>query len=260
MTRNSRPNGRLFSIITHFLYLAVLFHNPILQQGACDTLLKNHDEEMEFVMHKVINPKIHYFGTSVVLISTINEDGTPNLAPMSSAWWLNQSCMLGMSSKSQTVQNMIREGECVLNLPSIDLIPAVDRLTLLTGRNPVPESKAERGYKFEANKFGVAGLNQLPSQLVQAPRVKECPVHLEARFVKLHPFEEPSSLVAIEVHIEKVHIEENLLIDGQSNYIDPSKWNPMIMNFCEYFGLSEQLSASKLAPVFGPHSVESMKM
>jgi flavin reductase (DIM6/NTAB) family NADH-FMN oxidoreductase RutF len=60
-------------------------------------------------MHKVIEPKILYFGTPVVLISTLNEDGTTNLAPMSSAWWLNQSCMLGMSSRSQTVQNLIRE-------------------------------------------------------------------------------------------------------------------------------------------------------
>lgn len=160
--------------------------------------------------------------------------------------------MLGMSSKSQTVQNLIRERECVLNLPSVDLIPAIDRLTLLTGRNPVPESKAKRGYQHEADKFGVSGLTPLPSELVQAPRVKECPVHLEARLVKLHPFEEPSSLVAMEVRIERVHIEEELLMDGDSNYIDPSKWNPLIMNFCEYFGLSEQLSASKLAPVFGP--------
>ncbi|WP_309120534.1 flavin reductase family protein [Paenibacillus sp.] len=207
-------------------------------------------------MHTVIEPKILYFGTSVVLISTINEDGTPNLAPMSSAWWLNQSCMLGMSSKSQTVQNLIREHECVLNLPSIDLIPAVDRLTLLTGRNPVPESKALRGYKYEVDKFGTAGLTQLPSQLVQAPRVKECPVHLEAKFVKIHPFEQPSSLVAIEVRIEKVHIEDYLLMNANSNYVDPSKWNPMIMNFCEYFGLGEQLSASKLAPVFGLQSVK----
>lgn len=207
-------------------------------------------------MHTVIEPKILYFGTSVVLISTMNEDGTPNLAPMSSAWWLNQSCMLGMSIKSQTVQNLIREQECVLNLPSIDLIPSIDRLTLLTGRNPVPESKALRGYTHESDKFGIAGLTPLPSQLVSAPRVKECPVLLEAKFVKIHPFEQPSSLVAIEVHIEKVHIEDSLLMNANSNYVDPSKWNPMIMNFCEYFGLGEQRSASKLAPVFGPESVE----
>lgn len=202
-------------------------------------------------MHKVIEPKILYFGTSVVLISTLNEGGTPNLAPMSSAWWLNQSCMLGLSSKSQTVQNLIREKECVLNLPSIDLIPAINRLTLLTGRNPVPESKAMRGYQYEADKFGIAELTELASECVRAPRVKECPVHLEATLVKLHPFEEPSSLVSIEVRIERVHIEVGLLKDPYSNYVDPSKWHPMIMNFCEYFGLTEQLSPSKLAPVFG---------
>ncbi|WP_068618444.1 flavin reductase family protein [Paenibacillus tuaregi] len=205
-------------------------------------------------MHTVIEPKILYFGTSVVLISSLNEDGTANLAPMSSAWWLNQSCMLGLSSKSQTVQNIIREQECVLNLPSVDLIPAIDRLTLLTGRNPVPESKAGRGYRFEADKFGVSGLTPLPAELVRAPRVKECPVHLEAKLVKIHSVEEPSSLVAIEMRVHRVHVEQNLLMDASSSYIDPAKWKPMIMNFCEYFGLGPQLSHSKLAPVFGPVS------
>src|SRR5437016_7801839 len=46
-------------------------------------------------MHKTIEPTILYFGTPVALISTLNQDGTPNLAPMSSAWWLGWSCMLG---------------------------------------------------------------------------------------------------------------------------------------------------------------------
>ncbi len=36
-------------------------------------------------MHLTVEPKIFYFGTPVVLISTVNEDGTANLAPMSSA-------------------------------------------------------------------------------------------------------------------------------------------------------------------------------
>lgn len=164
--------------------------------------------------------------------------------------------MLGLSSKSQTVLNLVREGECVLNLPSIDLIPAIERLTLLTGRNPVPESKAARGYRFEPDKFGVSELTPVPSQDVRAPRVQQCPVHLEAKLVKVHPFEEPSSLVALEVRIEKIHVEQELTMIDHPNYIDPSKWNPMIMNFCEYFGLSEQLSASRLAPVFGPGAAQ----
>ena len=38
-------------------------------------------------MHTVPGIKVLYFGTPVVLITTRNEDGTPNIAPMSSAWW-----------------------------------------------------------------------------------------------------------------------------------------------------------------------------
>lgn len=203
-------------------------------------------------MHKVIEPKILYFGTPVVLISTLNENGTANLAPMSSAWWLNQSCMLGMSGRSQTVHNLIRERQCVLNLPSSDLVGAVDRLALLTGRDPVPENKAQVGYRHEPDKFGIAGLTPEPSHLVKPPRVAECPVQLEALVRHIHPFNEPSTLAAIEVSIVRVHADERILMSGENNYIDPEKWNPLIMNFCEFFGLSGKLHPSRLAPVFGP--------
>jgi hypothetical protein len=36
-------------------------------------------------MHTVIEPKISYLGTPVVLISSLNEDGSPNLMPMAAA-------------------------------------------------------------------------------------------------------------------------------------------------------------------------------
>ncbi|KIL40949.1 flavin reductase [Gordoniibacillus kamchatkensis] len=205
-------------------------------------------------MHRVVTPKILYFGTPVVLISTLNEDGTANLAPMSSAWWLNQSCMLGMSEKSQTVRNMARERQCVLNLPSANLADAVDRLALLTGRNPVPDTKAQLGYRYEPDKFGTAGLSPEPSHFVKPPRAKECPVQLEALVEQIHAFGQPSSLTAIEVSIVRVHVDERILMDGEANYIDPEKWNPLIMNFCEFFGLGGKLRPSTLAPVFAPPS------
>lgn len=205
-------------------------------------------------MHKVIEPNIFYFGTPVVLISTLNEDGSANLAPMSSAWWLNQSCMLGMSSRSQTVQNLLRERQCVLNLPSSDLVGAVDRLALLTGRNPVPESRAQQGYRYEPDKFGTARLTEEPSDVIRPPRVAECSVQLEAIVKHVHNFEEPSVLTAIEVKIVRSHIDERLLMAGEKNYIDPEKWSPLIMNFCEFFGLSGKLHPSSLASIFGPPS------
>ncbi|HEY4388727.1 MAG TPA: flavin reductase family protein [Ktedonobacteraceae bacterium] len=202
-------------------------------------------------MHKVIEPKILYLGTPVVLISTRNEDDSANLAPMSSAWWLNQSCMLGMSSRSKTVENLLRERQGVLNLPSADLVSAVDRLALTTGRHPVPDTKEKIGYRYEPDKFGIAGLTPLAADLVNAPLVAECPIQLEATVEQVHPFDEQNSTIrAIEMSIVRVHIDEQLLVPETENYIDPEKWNPLIMNFCEFFSLSGKIHPSRLEPAF----------
>jgi flavin reductase (DIM6/NTAB) family NADH-FMN oxidoreductase RutF len=204
-------------------------------------------------MHQVIEPNILYFGTPVVLISTLNEDGSPNLAPMSSAWWLDWSCMLGMSTRSKTVQNLLRERQCVLNLPSADLVASVNRLALTTGSNPVPAYKVAMGYRHEPDKFGLARLTPVPSDLVKPPRVAECPVQMEAVVENVHVFGNPEDYTAaIEARVVRVHMEENLLVPGKQNYIDPEKWNPLIMSFCEFFGLSAKLHASTLAAVYGP--------
>ena len=90
-------------------------------------------------------PAILYFGTPVVLISTVNEDGSYNIAPMSSAFWLGWRCILGLAAVSQTPINMLRTKECVLNLASVDNVEAVNRLARTTGTNPVPEVKVRRG-------------------------------------------------------------------------------------------------------------------
>jgi flavin reductase (DIM6/NTAB) family NADH-FMN oxidoreductase RutF len=95
-------------------------------------------------MHKSIQPSILYCGTPVVLTSTLNEDGSANLAPMSSAWLLGWRCMLGLDGTSRTTENLIRTGECVLNLPSVHVVSAVNRLACLTGSDPVPKRKLAR--------------------------------------------------------------------------------------------------------------------
>jgi flavin reductase (DIM6/NTAB) family NADH-FMN oxidoreductase RutF len=131
-------------------------------------------------MHKTIEPSILYFGTPVVLISTRNEDGTTNVAPMSSAWFLGWGCMIGLASSSKTSENILREQECVLNLPSVDQVDAVNRLARTTGTHPVPASKLAKGYRYVKDKLGVSGLSELASERVNAARVAECPVQMEA--------------------------------------------------------------------------------
>ena len=201
-------------------------------------------------MHKTIEPKIFYFGTPVVLISTLNENGTPNLAPMSSAWWLNQSCMLGMSENSQTVTNLIRERECVLNLPSAALVRSVDKLALTTGKRHILEEKRNMGYEYVEDKFNRANLTAGFAQLVKAPVVNECPVQLEATVKNIHSFDEPSAIKAIEMKIIRTHIDESILVKGKKNYIDPEKWKPLIMNFCDFFSLGGKIHPSRLAKPF----------
>jgi flavin reductase (DIM6/NTAB) family NADH-FMN oxidoreductase RutF len=205
-------------------------------------------------MHRSIDPAILYFGTPVVLVSTENEDGTPNLAPMSSAWWLGWSCMLGFGARSKTPANLLRTGECVLNLPSVAQVSAVDRLAKTTGSNPVPPYKVAMGYRHEADKFGVAGLTPVASEVVRPPRVAECPVQLEAVLEGSYPLaasdpDRRGKLVGIEVRIKKVHIEESLQMEGHKDRIDPEKWRPLLMSFCQFFGLGPMVHPSRLAEI-----------
>lgn len=137
-------------------------------------------------MHRKIEPKILYFGTPVVLISTMNEDETPNLAPMSSAWWLKKSCLLGLGKRGKTFENLERERECVLNLPSSNMVAAVDRLALTTGKNPIPDYKVQMNFEYVRDKFSRGNLTEMTSEAVRPPRVAECPAQLEAVVENLH--------------------------------------------------------------------------
>ena len=53
-----------------------------------------------------IAPKILYFGNPVALISSVNEDGTPNLAPISSFWALGWTMTLGLLAETKTLKNL----------------------------------------------------------------------------------------------------------------------------------------------------------
>lgn len=199
-------------------------------------------------MHRTIEPTILYFGTPVALISTLNEDGTPNLAPMSSAWWLGWSCMLGLGTMGQTSENLIRTRECVINLPSDEQVAHVDRLALTTGRSPVPEKKVSWGYRHEPDKFGTAELTPQPSLVVRPPRIAECPVQMEGVVHDVRPFGKNVSANAFEVHIVKLHVEESLLdLSGPRPHIDAERWRPLIMSFTRFFGLGGEVHPSRLA-------------
>ena len=204
-------------------------------------------------MHISVEPSILYFGTPVVLLSTRNEDGTTNIAPMSSAWWLGWNCMLGLGASSHSGKNLLRERECVLNLPSVSEVQAVNRLARLTGSNPVPSWKQSVGYRHEKNKCDIAGLTCSPSTVIRAPRIDQCPIQLEAVLEGHRPFghgpDKDPGAVVYEVRIVHSHVDESLLLPGKKNHIDPDKWRPLIMSFCRFYGLGNEVFPSTLAEI-----------
>ncbi|MGW1997407.1 flavin reductase family protein [Embleya sp. NPDC001921] len=190
------------------------------------------------VTHLEIEPNILYFGTPVALLSTENRDGSFNLAPMSSAWALGRTVVLGLGREGQTAHNLGSRPDVVINLPAPAQWPAVERLASLTGRDPVPQTKAE-GFRFEPDKFGAACLTAEPSHLIRPPRVAECPIQLEARAERVQP-DASGEFVIVEAVVHKVHADSRIVVPG-TDHIDPAAWSPLVYNFRHYFGLGPEL-------------------
>ncbi|TWD81396.1 flavin reductase (DIM6/NTAB) family NADH-FMN oxidoreductase RutF [Kribbella amoyensis] len=189
--------------------------------------------------HLTITPSILYVGTPVALLTTDNGDGTYNLAPMSSAWALGDTVVLGLGVEGQTGNNLRERPELVINYPSPESWKAVEALASLTGREPVPAEKRER-FRFERDKFGAAGLTPVPAELVAPPRVAECPLQFEARVVKV---DAEGNFLTVHARVLRVHADERIVVPGTS-YVDPDAWSPLVYNFRHYFGLGEQLGES----------------
>ncbi|WP_156724064.1 flavin reductase family protein [Streptomyces apocyni] len=186
--------------------------------------------------HLAISPSILYFGTPVALLTTENPDGTPNLAPISSAWALGHTVVIGLGGEGRTAANLAERPELVVNLPSADLWPAVERLAPLTGAHPVPAAKRS-AYRYEPDKFGAASLRPQPSQKVRPPRVAECPLQLEATVRNLTPAGPDGEFRIAECEVVRVHAAASVVVPG-TQHIDPAEWNPLIYSFRHYFGLA----------------------
>ncbi|MGF6575191.1 flavin reductase (DIM6/NTAB) family NADH-FMN oxidoreductase RutF [Paraburkholderia sp. GAS333] len=197
---------------------------------------------------QTIQPKILYFGTPVALVSSCNEDGSTNIAPISSFWALGWTMMLGLLDETKTAENLARHPECVVNIPSPDLWRQVEDLAPLTGKDPVPDLKAKQ-FHFEKDKFEAGDFTPMTSELVKPDRVAECPMHLEARVRHIHrmggeKLEQLGGGVAAEVEIVRVHADRAFMTESQ--HIDTEKWSPLIYNFRHYF----RLAAKELGKTF----------
>lgn len=197
-----------------------------------------------------IQPKVLYFGTPVALITSIDKNGQPNIGPISSLWALGNNLVLGLGCDSKTYQNIIEVKEFVVNLPSADLFENIEKISNLTGMNPVPSNKIEK-YRYEEDKFLAGNFQSMAAEVVCAPAIANCPIQLEC-ILQNHVIIESSvdfiPLVAsLHVKVVNVRVHENLVIN--QSHIDPSKWSPLIYNFRHYYALGEKMGKNFRAEV-----------
>ena len=104
----------------------------------------------------------------IVLVTTLNRDGTSNLAPKS---WISMMAFdppilaLGCNLEHWTARNILERKECVVNVPGAELVKAVWKSSKLPHPRPVE----------------AAGLTPMPAVKVRPPRIAECKAHLECR-------------------------------------------------------------------------------
>jgi flavin reductase (DIM6/NTAB) family NADH-FMN oxidoreductase RutF len=194
--------------------------------------------------HRMITPSILYFGNPVVIVSSLNADGSTNLAPISSAWALGDLFVLGLGSNGHTLQNIRRRPELVLNFPWAHQWAQVEALALLTGADPVPEGKPAY-CRYEPDKFRAAGWSPLASDLVDPQRVRECGAHIETEVIAVHS-DTAREIVVVHARAVRVHADAGIVVPGTS-HIDPASRQPLLYNFRHYFGLGARLGIARRA-------------
>lgn len=102
----------------------------------------------------------------VTLVTTVNKDGSSNVAPkslLSMVIFKPPVLALGCNLNHWTSKNIRRSGDCVVNIPGVELAGKVWASQHL----PHPRT------------IESAGFTPLPSLQVRPPRIAECRAHLE---------------------------------------------------------------------------------
>ena len=112
---------------------------------------------------------------------------------------------------------MIKEsGAFTVNLPTRDMLEKVDICGTVTGA--------------EKDKFELAGLTPIPSRVVTAPLIAECPVNLECELVRIEPLGLHDMFFG---EIVARHIDESVSKEGSADwsripliaYLDGEYWS-----------------------------------
>lgn len=207
------------------------------------------------IQRRRITPSVLYPGTPVLLMTTLNPDGSSNISPLSSFWALGNRVVLGLGTQGQGYCNLQLRNECVLNFPSSAQAAQVEAIARATGRDPVPDTKQAMGYVHVRDKFALGGFNAVPSSQVAPATIAECPLQVEVTVMTMHaPSDDDGQhFVIVEGRIRCVHAHEAITHAG-TQHIDVAHWKPLIYLFRHYLGVGEPVGRNfrAQAPALDP--------
>lgn len=156
----------------------------------------------------------------IAVVSTLNENGTSNLAPFSFFNGFSAKPMIvgfapvrkpNTGEKKDTLINIEREKEFVVNF--------------VTEQNADLINLCSTELAHGESEFDFAGLHTLPSEIVKPARLKESPIHFECKLRDLISYgDQPGAGTLITGEVIKVHVAEEVYDNGR---IITSKWKPM---------------------------------
>lgn len=124
-------------------------------------------------MKTSVGPRVLIYPAPTVIVGTYDKAMKPNVMTAS---WAGGCCSdppcVGVSLRKATYTygNILEHKDFTLSIPSEDMVERVDYLGIASGKSE--------------DKFAAAGLTPVPSDVVKAPYVKECPLVLECRLFK----------------------------------------------------------------------------
>lgn len=154
----------------------------------------------------------------IALVSTVSSDGISNLSPFSffNAFGANPPIVAFSPNRrardgsvKDTYNNIIATKECVINAVTYAMVEQV--------------SLASAEYPPEVNEFIISGLTPIPSDLVQASRVKESPFQMECKLKQMVSFGEQGVSANIAIcEVIRFHVAEDIIENGiiQPDLID----------------------------------------
>jgi flavin reductase (DIM6/NTAB) family NADH-FMN oxidoreductase RutF len=145
----------------------------------------------------------------IALVSTLSEDGIPNLTPFSffNAFGSNPPIIAFSPSRrgrdaslKDTYHNLIKTKECVVQSVTYSMVEQI--------------SLASAEYPAEINEFKKSGLTPIESDIVKPKRVKESPFQMECKLLEMKSFGEGGSSANIAIcEVLKFHVAEDIFKD-----------------------------------------------